>query len=105
MRLELPPGASRKPAGSNQPLICLLSAAAFSHLPQAGPVGHADTPRLQWGSMVDTKQRGSTCEKEAALVGAHVQHDKCALVLLLMSLVLWHTCALNKRLLEAARST
>jgi hypothetical protein len=35
IRLE-PPRASRKPAGSNQPLICLLSAAAFSHLHRCG---------------------------------------------------------------------
>ena len=42
------------------------------------------------------QQRGS---KEAALVSAHVQHNKCALVLLLMPLVLWHKRALNKRLL------
>jgi hypothetical protein len=44
IRLELPPGASRKPAGSpadTSPLICLLSAAAFSHLPQDGSVDHA----------------------------------------------------------------
>jgi hypothetical protein len=40
----------------------------------------------------------------ASLVsGVHVQHNKCALVLLLMPLVLWHKRALNKRLLVAAR--
>jgi hypothetical protein len=49
------------------------------------------------------QQRGSTCVKEAALVSVHVQHNKCALVLLLMPLVLWHKRALNKRLLVAAR--
>jgi hypothetical protein len=40
VRLE-PTGASRNPRG-HQPAICLLSAAAFSPLPQAGSVGHAD---------------------------------------------------------------
>ena len=49
------------------------------------------------------QQRGSTCVKEAAHVSAHLQHNKCALVLLLMPLVLWHKRALNKRLLVAAR--
>jgi hypothetical protein len=34
------------------------------------------------------QQRGSTCDKKAALVIAHVQKHKCALVLLLMPRVL-----------------
>jgi hypothetical protein len=44
VRLELPGVSSQqKPAGSPaSPLICLLSAAAFSPLPQAGSVDHAD---------------------------------------------------------------
>jgi hypothetical protein len=49
------------------------------------------------------QQRGSTCVEEASLVSAHVQHDKCALVLLRMLLVLWHKRTINKRLLVAAR--
>jgi hypothetical protein len=75
VRLELP-GASSNPRG-HQPAICLLSAAAFSPLPQAGSVDHADdkrqlqTTRSSFGVVVGlqtTTRQGGGCAHARALM-------------------------------------